>query len=725
MTGMFLALLGGKVTVTDQFFEYTTLLLPGNGTNGAQNNTFLDSGNPAEFTGSIAGTTLTVTAVASGTIKVGQWISGSGITASPQTTITALGTGTGGIGTYTVNQSQTVASTTITSNGFPITRNGNTTQGTFSPFSQTGWGNYFNGSSSLATPATGQFSATGDFTISCWVYIPAFSTGVIVSSWASTASDQWMLVHESNGFIFYVGAPQTLNAPNTAVTNQWMFLSVSRSGSALSMYANGSLIASNTSSATIGNPNQSILVGQRGFSGSPVYFTGYISDVRIVNGTAISGATVPTSPATAVSGTALLTCQSNRFRDASTNNFTITANGSPSVQAFSPFNPSASWSAATYGGSGYFDGTGDYLSAASNAAFTLGSSTDFCVEAWIYSTGTPGTDAVIAGTWQNGSSAFANRWLLSLRTSGTVIYWWDSTGSPGITYTGITTNQWVHIAVARSSSTITLYVNGVSRGTQTTNQAYTTQDSLKIGGGITGTADFPGYISNFRLVVGSPVYTSAFTPPTAPLTAITNTSLLLNYTNAGIYDATSKNDLETVGNAQISTTQSKFGGSSMAFDGTGDYLTTVSKQEIIIGTSTFTAEAWVYLTSSTTNQCIFGGSSANNPFALYINSSTQIAVDQYGTSEITFAVPTISLNAWYHVAVVRNSATTRVYLNGTESTTGGVSDSRNFSGATNQIGANQTSNRLLTGYIQDARITKGIARYTANFTAPTSAFPTL
>ena len=81
MTGMFLALLGGKVQiVTDPYFEYTTLLLPGNGTNAAQNNTFLDSGNQAEFTGSITGTTLTVSAVASGTIKVGIGISGSGVT---------------------------------------------------------------------------------------------------------------------------------------------------------------------------------------------------------------------------------------------------------------------------------------------------------------------------------------------------------------------------------------------------------------------------------------------------------------------------------------------------------------------------------------------------------------------------------------------------------------------------------------------------------------------
>jgi len=69
----------------------------------------------AVVTGSISGTTLTVSAVASGTLAVGQTISGTGITAG--TTITALGTGTGGTGTYTVSASQTVSSTTITAGG--------------------------------------------------------------------------------------------------------------------------------------------------------------------------------------------------------------------------------------------------------------------------------------------------------------------------------------------------------------------------------------------------------------------------------------------------------------------------------------------------------------------------------------------------------------------------------------------------------------------------------
>lgn len=73
------------------------------------------SGADASFTGAIAGTTLTVSAVASGSVAVGQEISGSGITVG--TTITALGTGTGGAGTYTVSESQTAASTAITATG--------------------------------------------------------------------------------------------------------------------------------------------------------------------------------------------------------------------------------------------------------------------------------------------------------------------------------------------------------------------------------------------------------------------------------------------------------------------------------------------------------------------------------------------------------------------------------------------------------------------------------
>jgi hypothetical protein len=89
-------------------------------------NTFRVCG-PATVTGSISGTTLTVSAVSSGTLAVGDFINGTGVTGG--TYITALGTGSGGTGTYTVNQSQTVASTTITAigkNKTPVNTSGTT-----------------------------------------------------------------------------------------------------------------------------------------------------------------------------------------------------------------------------------------------------------------------------------------------------------------------------------------------------------------------------------------------------------------------------------------------------------------------------------------------------------------------------------------------------------------------------------------------------------------------
>jgi hypothetical protein len=110
-----------------------------------------------------------------------------------------------------------------------------------------------------------------------------------------------------------------------------------------------------------------------------------------------------------------------------------------------------------------------------------------------------------------------------------------------------------------------------------------------------------GYISDIRVVKGTAVYTTTFTPPTAPLNAITNTSYLLKFTNAGIYDHAMLNDLETVGNAQVSTSVVKYGTGSMYFDGAGDYLSRPASSLYALGTGDFTIEAWVYANTTITN----------------------------------------------------------------------------------------------------------------------------
>jgi hypothetical protein len=667
--------IGGTVTLTaDPYFDYTTLLLPGNGTNGAQNNTFLDS----------------------------------------------------------------------STNAFSITRNGNTTQGTFSPFSQTGWGNYFDGTGDYLTAANNtafQFG-TGDFTVEGWFYLTSSnSSQCMIDFRASNNSPTGFFIGVvTSGYLQVYSSTNIVYVNASIGLNQWYHFAVARSGTTLKAFINGTEVASVSNSTNWSD--QSCSIGRS--ANTTELITGYQSNIRVVKGTALYTAnfTPSTTPLTAITNTSLLTCQSNRFVDNSTNAFAITRNGDVSVQAFSPFNPTAAWSAATYGGSGYYDGAGDYLRLAYTSALQF--TGNFTIEFWAY----PLTQAsAFAGVFNNysswpsstgvsifcgHSSAGTTKWVVAL--FGTF---------PAIQSSAdYIKNAWSHIALVRNgtgSNNITLYINGVSAGTFTSNNTVTgTADYWWVGttGDAVSTQNFTGYLADFR-ATGSAVYTGTFTPPTAPLTAISNTQLLLAGTNAGIYDATSKNDLETVGNAQISTTQSKFGGSSMYFDGTGDYLSIPATQNIVFGTADFTIEMWVYSGSQgSTGARMFGnGAGAAWGSGKYILTTTTAAnpnkftlgINNASPADVLVSTTTFNDSTWKHVAITRYNGVFRLFVNGILESTNTTNVSvDNGTAAQIRIGSSGISGDAdWAGYIDDLRITKGIARYTSNFTPPTAAFLTL
>jgi hypothetical protein len=247
--------------------------------------------------------------------------------------------------------------------------------------------------------------------------------------------------------------------------------------------------------------------------------------------------------------------------------------------------------------------------------------------------------------------------------------------------------------------------------------------------GLTSSNDQPytGYISGLRFVK-SDVYgvsNTSITIPTAPLTNITDTKLLLNFTNAAIIDNTAKNVLETVGNAQISTSVSKFGGGSMSFDGSGDWLTGPNTPNLYIGSGNFTIEGWLYLNTTGSEKGIvsqFNAGGSGPGWTLYIKSSNVLEFyGGVGTVTVT-GTTTLSATTWTHFAVVRSGSTITIYVNGTA---GGSATNSSFSDETSglmYIGsrADNPSAKSLNGYIDDLRITKGIARYTSNFTPQTS-----
>jgi len=177
------------------------------------------------------------------------------------------------------------------------------------------------------------------------------------------------------------------------------------------------------------------------------------------------------------------------------------------------------------------------------------------------------------------------------------------------------------------------------------------------------------------------------------------------------------------GNAQISTTNPKFGTGAGSFDGNGDYVTFANNAAFNFGTGDFTVESWFNGTGT-----ILGKWGSGNQVAyVLIISSTQInfSVGSAGVYSTGFLFnTTISSNTWYHVAITRSGTTLRCFLNGTQIGTDQTSSQNLTSTATVDIGVTKSNlSSYFNGSIDDVRLTKGVARYTASFTAPSAAFP--
>jgi hypothetical protein len=414
--------------------------------------------------------------------------------------------------------------------------------------------------------------------------------------------------------------------------------------------------------------------------------------------------------------------QNNTFIDSSSNNHSITRNGKATQGSFSPFPPSGiPWSPASNGGSAYFDGNGDdHLTPPASVGSTSGSWT---CEFFVYPKSNAGG---FFGDTLTGSSFGCSM------ASGTIYFdgvYPNATGF-NITCSGaVSTNTWSHIAVVWDQSSWKVFLNGSQVGSGTPTYPVINGGAFYVGRGKSRYLN--GYISSFR-VVNSAVYTSNFTAPTAPLTAISNTQLLLSCTNAGIYDSSYGNDVITVGNAQISTTSPKFGTGAIAFDGTGDSLIIPHASNQAFGSGDFTVECFYNPNSvSSVAGTLFAKRTSGvlGAFVVYQSNANLLTYISSNNSawDICSGVSagTLTAGSWNHVAFVRYGTSFKLYVNGTGTSL--ATSSSSVASVTNafSIGAeeNGTTNPIPAGKIDEFRITKGVARYTANFTPPAKAFP--
>jgi hypothetical protein len=181
------------------------------------------------------------------------------------------------------------------------------------------------------------------------------------------------------------------------------------------------------------------------------------------------------------------------------------------------------------------------------------------------------------------------------------------------------------------------------------------------------------------------------------------------------------------GNAQIDTADSKFGGASGLFDGSGDYVTTPAHADWDFGSGAFTVDLWMKVSGGSGDRSIIGDYNAGGSslsFLVGINSShVGFGRAKIGGTTHTLTGTTNISSGWHHIAFVREGDTLKLYVDGTQE------DSEACSGALSTpvdvlgIGRPGAGNFwYFTGWIDEIRISKGIARWTANFTPPTAAY---
>ena len=624
----------------------------------------------------------------------------------------------------------------------------------YNPYTAGYYSNYFDGAGDyLSINYSSGSSIAGDFTWETWVYDTVATAYGTLMGWRNGSSG-WsgFIIQRSNGtnnLVVTINSSGGLTLTQTSDTytgNVWNHVALVRSGSNVNLYVNGVSAGSGTYSGTF-DPGTPYWIGSDPYNNvAAVQLQGYISNQRFINGTAIytgSPIAVPNAPVQVTSNTHILTSRSNRLTDEGVRNYAVTKNGDVKVSQAIPFdNPTSVLTNTQY--STYLDGTEDYLATSSPSM-----SGTWTVEFWVY---------MKVGATQQSFANFCvssysgiNFWV---NTSNQLVVDDGLTGQSAFTGGTLAINQWNHVAFVRNVTTTTGYINGVAVGSNSFTPS--TVSAINIGRLNTGLYYFTGYISNFRTVIGTAVYTGNFAPPNAPLLPYgtpstysnsanvntsfpaANTSLLTCQNNIIIDNSVNNANITSVGDAipvavtpytQTANTITVTNLGSGYFDGTGDYLTTPAANTFNLGGVDFTVECWVYVTSAGNNSIIFlGTGGVATHWGLSLNSSNQVTFSvntgqNWNWTNDVATSTAVPLNAWTHIAAVRKGAGVfNIYFNGisqysTASFTNPVGSTGTLFTATYYANYNNDGS-FFRGHIADLRIIKGEAVYKANFAPP-------
>lgn len=601
---------------------------------------------------------------------------------------------------------------------------------------------YFNGATtSYLTSTLAAALGTGDFTIEFWINPVAITNmtypGLIDCRTSGSDASGFALYFQSTNFVVRLGATSNNVSLTTAgiTIDKWTHIALVRNSGTIYLYVDGVLRFSQANSVNYLRTNFQI-----GRTFDNYMYNGYMSNLRIRTTAVYTADFTPSStPLIPTSDTVLFLKTQSTFSpqiyDVNYTSSTGTFIGSTVSVYDSTYDGYYPYNFSPQGGSLFFDGLSTYCTYTVPA---LGTS-DFTVEFWVYpksftNTTYPGLFDLRSGSGSDAAGfviGFQNTPTLNLRVGSLA-------NTVAISGTSLTVNNWHHIAVTRASGSVKTFVNGAQVMTLTSATANLTRTLLYLGQTFDN-YNYWGRMTNVRVVLGTALYTSAFTPPSTPLTAIANTSLLLNVYSNNAFTDSSANNLTVTNNGVTNTPFNPFGkynsgflriqnsnynisnyfdevymnSGSAYFNGTSQYFST-PVGTLSVANGNFTLEAWVNPATSISEAPVFKNyqSSTNVLEMRLVNNVPSIF---YNSASATIAAASaIANNTWNHVAVTRNGSTLTLYVNGV-ATGGNASVTTPMTSNTAFIARNQSGSTWFNGSISNLRLTTDVM-YTSNFT---------
>ena len=636
-----------------------------------------------------------------------------------------------------------------------LTVAGGATLGTFSPYRHGGYSHLFDGSGDYLRDDTiaDAFDTNGhcdNFTIEMWIWnndATSDSNYVIGSNALSGGANDFILGTRK---VFWNNAELADYGDDRTNQYEWFHLVCVHehdpsggNNETVSVWINGRRTGRHTGLARISFANNTWAFGTEADAGNfgslGNYHNGFIHDVKITKAVLYGDTAiipVPTEPSTPHETANIFHGFQKGFIDP---RFTI--GGNVAIDPWTPLDYSSYKD--DNGGSVSLDGTGDYLQIADNADFDLPG--EFSYEFWLYRTGsTSGTYQAILGSNGSGSNGLTfyitqSNGALNIYQSSFII-----SGSAG----DITDNSWHHVLLMRDSSNLLqLFINGDRVSSSTNNTAFTDNTAgggTRIGYDISANGYFQGFLTDIRLVKGSTGgYSSGanITVPTAPLTAVTNTKLLLNFTQAKIVDKSQNRNIPITGNVVASSAQQHYGENTLAFDGNGDRIKIA--RVIPLGDDVdWTIETWVRSPSADGSRVDFISQYEASPAAgrmgiYFLNAKLAFFQSNLSPTSVVGTTNVVN-NQWHHVAVTNHVGTRRIYLDGNfEGSSTGTGHILATDTVIGDLGDGLSNGAELNGYLHDLRITQGLVRYpyiakpkiltttNSNMEKPDGTFPTV